>query len=110
VIEPNPKRPSTRKEKFKNLFLRLITHQWGWFLVSRGNWTPLRPTFWLEYLPLRSTEFYKKLGEESWKKSLTIWPQKGGKKFGVKNCAQLPVNKKSIPDAKFGNSVSNFCC
>jgi hypothetical protein len=29
VIEPNPKRPSTRKEKFKNLFLRLITHQWG---------------------------------------------------------------------------------
>jgi hypothetical protein len=30
----------------------------------------------------------------------TIFPQKGGKKLGVKNCAQLPINKKSTPSHK----------
>ncbi len=34
---------------------------WGGFLVKRGSWAPLGPSFWLENLPLQSTEFYKKL-------------------------------------------------
>jgi hypothetical protein len=31
------------------------------FLLFRGNWVPLHPTFWLENLPLWSTEHYKKV-------------------------------------------------
>jgi hypothetical protein len=34
----------------------------GPFLEYRDSWVPMRPTFYLENLPLWSTEFYKKLG------------------------------------------------
>jgi hypothetical protein len=44
----------------------------GHFLVYRGSWAPLRPTFWLKNLPLWSTELYKKLGA----KVMKIWLQK----------------------------------
>jgi hypothetical protein len=43
---------------------------WGGFLVNRGSWVPLHPTFWLENLPLQSTEFHKKLGAKILKKEL----------------------------------------
>jgi hypothetical protein len=31
------------------------------------------------------------------KKDSSFWPQKGEKKLCVKNCAQLPINKKLTP-------------
>jgi hypothetical protein len=70
----------------------------GRFLVFRGSWAPLRPTFWLENLPSLSTEFYKKLRLlfHDFCAS-TIWSQKWGKKLGIENCAQLPINKKTSP-------------
>jgi hypothetical protein len=40
----------------------------------------------------------KSWAQKSWKRSSTIWPKKGGKKLGVRNCAQLPINKKSTPE------------
>jgi hypothetical protein len=36
----------------------------------------------------------KSLAPFSWAFCPTIWPQKGGKKLGVRNCAQLPINEK----------------
>jgi hypothetical protein len=53
----------------------------------------------LENLPIWSTEFYKKLDEKVMKKELN-WLF-GLKKLGVKNHAQLPLNKKLNPDIKW---------
>jgi hypothetical protein len=70
----------------------------GRFLVYRGSWVPLRPTFWLENLSLWSTELYKTLGAKVMKIELTYLASKKWEKLGVKNCAQLPMNKKTTPD------------
>jgi hypothetical protein len=55
------------------IMLSLISNSiypWGGFLVYWRSWAPLCPTFWLENLPLRSTEFCKKLGGKVMKKEL----------------------------------------
>jgi hypothetical protein len=65
---------------------------------KEGQWlTKLCQTFSLENFPLWFTELYKKLSSFSKLLRLTISPQKGGKKLGVSNCAQLRINEKSTP-------------
>ncbi len=53
-------------------------HLWGGFLVNRGSWTPLRPTFWLEISLYSPQSSIKSWAQNSWKRSSTIWSQKVG--------------------------------
>jgi hypothetical protein len=69
----------------------------GRFLEYRGNWAPLRPTFWQENYLHSPQSSIKSWAPFSWLLRLTFWLQKGRKKLGIKNCAQLPINKKSTP-------------
>jgi hypothetical protein len=69
----------------------------GQFLVFRGSWAPLRPSFLLENLPLQSTEFYKKLSSFFKTFAPNNFVSKRGEKLTVKNCTQLPINKNSTP-------------
>jgi hypothetical protein len=43
----------------------------------------------------------KSWAQKPWERSSTIWPQKGGKKLAVKNCAKLPIIKKSTPGLSY---------
>jgi hypothetical protein len=66
----------------------------GQFLVS---WVPLRTTFWLENLPLKSTEFYNRLGAKVMKKELNYLASKRWGKNKFQELRSTPFKQEIDP-------------